>query len=268
MNKITLGFFCFLLTTIVFAQESIVTTSKNITKNSLNARESVVVPAHKSMTKSSTTTSAPNVTKESNNLNSDDSHVTTTLEYLDGSPCFIVKNTSDKVLNAVDNGVSHRQIMSLIKNVVTPQFDFSLMTKYALGNNWKLATSDQQTQLVETFKQLLVFTYSTALSKFKGAKIVINNEIINTNNNISKATVVSLVNLPNSPNNAQPIKVEYDLAQTGENKTWKAYDIKIENASLVTTYRNQFNDIIVSSNVEGLIKQLKTKVATLQKSKM
>ena len=176
------------------------------------------------------------------------------------SPCGVVSDTSKKVLEAVNRGVPSNQTVSLINSVAAPQFDFTLMTKYALGNNWKLATPAQQQQLVDLFKQLLIYTYSTALSKFKGAQITI------TSSNITdgkKAAVMSSFIMPNTTNN-QPIKVEYDLAKPTSTSTWKAYDIKIENTSLVTTYRNQFNDVVQTSKIEGLIKQLETKVSSLK----
>lgn len=138
------------------------------------------------------------------------------------------------------------------------------MTKYALANNWKLATSEQKTQLVNLFKQLLVFTYSAAISKFKNAQITILTDTIDGKGETS--AVVSQVILPNT-GSAQPIKVEYDLAKPKSASSWKAYDIKIENTSLVTTYRTQFNDVIQTSKVDGLIKQLQTKIATLQSMK-
>jgi phospholipid transport system substrate-binding protein len=130
-----------------------------------------------------------------------------------------------------------------------------------MGNNWKLATPEQQQQLVELFKQLLIYTYSTALSKFKGAQITITSSTIL---DAKKSNVISQVLLPSANGNAQPVKVEYDLAKLSDDASWKAYDIKIENASLVTTYRNQFNEVVQSSKIEGLIKQLQTKVNSLK----
>ena len=40
---------------------------------------------------------------------------------------------------------------------------------------------------------------------------------------------------------------------------WRVYDVKIENVSLVSNYRSQFNKIIQQSNCGELIKKLKTK---------
>lgn len=175
------------------------------------------------------------------------------------SACAVVSETTRQLLAVINQDSSADQIQS----IVAPQFDFVLMTRYALGNNWKLANPDQQAQLSSLFRQLLIYTYSTAISKFKGAQIT----ILSADTDERKAAVVSKVVLPNSSNSNQPVKVEYDLAKLPGSNAWKAYDIKIENASLVTTYRNQFNEVIQSSKIDGLIKQLQTKIAGLEKAK-
>jgi phospholipid transport system substrate-binding protein len=178
-----------------------------------------------------------------------------------------VRDTSIKVLDYVNNkDINNKnKIMSLIKDTVTPSFDFTLMTRYALGKNWESASIEQQKKLVDNFKQLLIYTYSSALYKFRGAKI----KILSENINDKKAEVISSVSLPVQlkQENIKPIKVEYDFVKINTNSSWKAYDIKIEDTSLVTTYRNQFNDIVASSQISGLIEQLKTKVTNLEKNK-
>lgn len=192
--------------------------------------------------------------------------VTATIPCLPTSPCFTVKDTTTKLMNAIDKASSQTQAIADITTIASPQFDFRLMTKYALGNNWKLATKQQQAQLVGLFTQLLQFTYSMALSKFEGAQITLTDSTTNPTNNPNNftAAVVSQVLLPN--NNAttknQAVKVEYDLVSYNK-QPWRAYDIKIEDTSLVTTYRNQFNDVVQNQKIAGLIKQLQTKVDSL-----
>jgi phospholipid transport system substrate-binding protein len=193
--------------------------------------------------------------------------VNNNLKCENNSPCSIVRDTSIKVLDYVNNkDINNKnKIMSLIKDTVTPSFDFTLMTRYALGKNWESASIEQQKKLVDNFKQLLIYTYSSALYKFRGAKI----KILSENINDKKAEVISSVSLPVQlkQENIKPIKVEYDFVKINTNSSWKAYDIKIEDTSLVTTYRNQFNDIVASSQISGLIEQLKTKVTNLEKNK-
>ena len=176
------------------------------------------------------------------------------------SPCGVVSDTTKKVLEAVNKGMPKSKTANLINTAVASQFDFNLMTRYAVGNNWKLASNYEQKELVNLFKELLIYTYSTALSKFKGAQITLTNSTIDG----KKSKVITQVLLPSANPNAQPIKVEYDLAKVSQDASWKAYDIKIENASLITTYRNQFNEVVQSDKIEGLIKQLQTKVNALK----
>ena len=42
---------------------------------------------------------------------------------------------------------------------------------------------------------------------------------------------------------------------------WKAFDLTIEGASLVTTYRGTFSDQVQQSGIDGLINMLKDKNA-------
>ena len=174
------------------------------------------------------------------------------------SACQIVRDTSQSVLNAINQNATNQSTINIINTIVTPIFDFNLMTKYALGSNWKVANSTQQKHLVTLFQQLLILTYAGTLTKFRGSAV----EIIKSSNTVQLAQV--LINFTLNVNNPQPIKVEYDLAYINSVKTWKVYDIKIENTSLITSYRQQFNELISNGSIQGLIEQLQSKISNLQ----
>ena len=55
------------------------------------------------------------------------------------------------------------------------------------------------------------------------------------------------------------IPVDYKLYR--KNDRWMAYDVVIEQVSLVRNYRSSFQDIVRDSGIDGLISQLQTKVA-------
>ena len=189
--------------------------------------------------------------------------VTTTADCSTGSPCFVIKTSANTLSQAVNQNLSNQQAFTMVQNSIIPQIDFTLMTRLAMGNNWKAATPEQQDQITNQFKQMLVYSYSRALSKLKGAEVT-----INSSKTISekKAIVTCTLALPSNGNsNNQPINIEYDLAKIGT--AWKIYDVKIENASIVTTYRSQFNDTIQKDGVSGLISQLQTKADALKTTK-
>lgn len=55
----------------------------------------------------------------------------------------------------------------------------------------------------------------------------------------------------------QVIHVEYRLLKKGN--SWLIYDFSVEGISLVNNYRTQFNDIMVKSSYQELIKKLRAK---------
>jgi phospholipid transport system substrate-binding protein len=54
-----------------------------------------------------------------------------------------------------------------------------------------------------------------------------------------------------------PVEIDYSMAKTPDG--WKAYDVIVAGVSLVTNYRDEFNDEIKRSGVDGLIKKLTDK---------
>lgn len=177
--------------------------------------------------------------------------------------CNVISTTTTNVLKIINKRPFSNQAVDAILKTVIPNFDFELMTKLAVGNSWNNASDSQKTKLVSSFKDLLTYTYSAALFKFKGSQIT----IVSATDEGKKSAVITNVILPNSVNN-QPVAVEYDLVNIKKNNNmWKTYDIKIENASLVTTYRNQFAEIIDSNGIDGLISQLESKVEKLRQTK-
>ena len=183
----------------------------------------------------------------------------------DGTPCEVIKSSAQTLSDAVNQNISEKKAVSMIQNSIVPQIDFTIMTRLAMGAQWKQATPDQQTQIVGLFKQMLVYSYTSALSKLKGAQVSISSSTISGEKQ-NKAIVNSSLKMPNNgDSNNQPINIEYDLAKIGS--AWKIYDVKIEKVSIVTTYRTQFNDEIQKDGVNGLIAQLQTKVNNLKGNK-
>jgi len=58
---------------------------------------------------------------------------------------------------------------------------------------------------------------------------------------------------------SKPKPVEIDYTLSGGAGSWRVYDVTVEGVSLVTAYRDEFNGLISSSGVAGLIDTLKQK---------
>jgi phospholipid transport system substrate-binding protein len=56
-----------------------------------------------------------------------------------------------------------------------------------------------------------------------------------------------------------PIPIDYAMEKMDSG--WKVYDVVIDGASLVTTYRGTFNDQVQKGGIDGLLKTLQERNA-------
>ena len=143
------------------------------------------------------------------------------------------------------------KVKALIESKLVPHFDTGRMTALAMGRNWRSATPEQQKELTEQFKTLLIRTYSNALTNYRDNTM--NYKPLRANAGDSEVVVRTDVTRPGQA----PVQIDYSMAKTPEG--WKAYDVVVAGVSLVTNYRDEFNDTVRSSGVDGLIKALQTK---------
>jgi len=139
------------------------------------------------------------------------------------------------------------KIVDLVEKKIVPYTDMRRTTEMAMGPNWKKATPEQQNQLVLEFKNLLIRTYSGALSQlhdqtvqFKALRAAPDDKEV-----IVKTVVLG---------RGDPVPLDYRLEKT--DKGWKVYDINIMGAWLVEAYRNQFSNQISQTGIDGLVKFL------------
>lgn len=165
-----------------------------------------------------------------------------------------LKGNASQVLNILGkaNGRNDAQIRRQAEAYAIPYFDFERMTALAVGAPWRTASAGQKKALTKEFQTLLIRTYSGTMLKFKNAKVdVSNNPIVNKGG--KEVVVRTEVNNAGS----KPTQMDYTMYQSG--RTYRIYNVAVEGASLVTVYRNQFNQTIRQKGVDGLITELKAK---------
>lgn len=174
------------------------------------------------------------------------------------APVDIIKETYRQVLEVLkqDNGKNSKQIRQQTEALTMPMFDFPRMTALAVGLGWRKANAEQRAELIHQFQTLLARTYFVTMTRFKNTQIDIKTHLLISNSD-RDATVRSLVCLPGTPT---PVAVEYSLSKGIQG--WKIYNVSVEGASLVTVYRNSFNEEVRKSGVDGLIKLLQNKNST------
>lgn len=172
----------------------------------------------------------------------------------DIGPDALARNVTNDVLRIVRqdkelaNGNSAK-VNALVEQKILPLFDFKHMAQLAVGKHWPRATPEQQDNLTEQFRAMLVRTYASSLTSVADYKIEF--KPFRASPGDSEVTVSTEVSKPGAP----PIPIDYRLDKSGNNG-WKVFDVVVDNVSLVTVYRNSFNSEVRRGGIDGLIAAL------------
>jgi phospholipid transport system substrate-binding protein len=172
------------------------------------------------------------------------------------APDALVKRVAEDVLATIRSDKdlqagNQAKVKQLIETKLAPHFDFARITALAVGRNWRSANPEQQQQLMDQFRTLLVRTYSGALTSYRDNTM--DYKPLRMNAGDSEVIVRTEVRRPGQA----PVQIDYNMAKAPEG--WKAYDVIVAGVSLVTNYRDEFNDIVRNSGIDGLIKALDAK---------
>ncbi len=168
------------------------------------------------------------------------------------APDALVRQISTEVLEvaksdaAVQAGDLNR-IQALVDEKVMPHVNFEVVTRSAVGPQWRGASAEQRTRLQAEFKTLLLRVYAGALSELRDQRV----EITRTQpvSGSSQVIVQSEVR-----GRGEPIKLDYRLDKQGD--AWKIIDVNVGGLWLVLNYRTQFAQELGRGGIDGLINSL------------
>jgi len=169
------------------------------------------------------------------------------------APDALVKRVTDEVLAIIkaDKALQagdQRKVVELAEAKVLPHFDFTRMTRLAVGRNWAQASEAQKEALVKEFRTMLVRTYSSSLTAYRNQTIEVKpTKMAAADKDVTVRTQVIQQGGP-------PIPIDYAMEKADSG--WKVYDVVIDGASLVTTYRSSFSDQVQKGGIDGLVKTL------------
>jgi phospholipid transport system substrate-binding protein len=176
-------------------------------------------------------------------------------------PDVLVKRTVDDVMEAIKQTRDRAALRKVAEQKVLPYFDFQEMTRLAVGAAWRKATPEQQKALENSFRTLLVNTYTNALAQAgPNANRAIEVKPAAASKDANDVVVRTLIKEAGK----QPLSIDYRLQN--KDGQWKVYDVTVEGVSLVTNYRTTFAEEVSRGGIDGLIKSLEERNRTLAKS--
>lgn len=165
------------------------------------------------------------------------------------APDVLVKRISSEVIDAAKADASIQagnidKIIALVDTKVMPSVNFEVMTRSAVGPQWRQASAEQRGKLQAEFKTLLVRVYAGALTQIKDQTV----EITKTQPVPQSTQVVVQSEVRGK---GEPIKLDYRLDQY--DGAWKIIDVNVGGIWLVTSYRSQFATELGKGGIDGLI---------------
>jgi phospholipid transport system substrate-binding protein len=170
------------------------------------------------------------------------------------TPTETVKSRVDEALQSLsqtatpDAGAAERR-RAEIRRAADTLFDFADMSRRALGRHWTDRSPAEREEFTRLFTDLIARTYIGKIDRYAGEAISYVGERVDGAEASVRSQVVTA--------KGSQIPVEYRLHRV--NDDWSAYDVLIENVSLVGTYRSQFDRIIKAESFASLLRRLREK---------
>lgn len=165
------------------------------------------------------------------------------------TPTETVKSRVDEALQSLSGSGAVEARRAEIRRVADSLFDFTEMSRRALGRYWADRTAAERDEFVRLFTDLMARSYIGKMDRYAGEAIAYTGERVDGDEARVQSEVVTA--------KGSRIPLEYRLHRASGG--WAAYDVFIENVSLVGTYRSQFDRVIRTESFDGLLKRLRDK---------
>ena len=167
-----------------------------------------------------------------------------------------IKETTDKIISvltdpALKDPATSAERKKRVREIADERFDWEEAARRALARHWAQRTEEERKEFVSLFSDLLEATYMDKVDDYSGEQVRYLEETIDGDYGIVNVEILTTTDIE--------IPVEYRVRRKGNG--WFVYDVTIEGVSLINNYRTQFNDIIVKSSYQNLVKRLKAKLA-------
>jgi len=166
-------------------------------------------------------------------------------ELIESTAKFVIAEMrKDKVRLQSDD----QALYAFVEKNILPHFDFEKMSRWVLGKYWRTSNAQERVDFIREFQTLLVRTYATSLFEYVDQEFTylpFKGDLAS-----GEVTVRTEVSQPGG----FPVPIHYRLYN--DNGAWKAYDVTIDDISLVTNYRASFGTEIRNGGIRELIRTL------------
>lgn len=171
-----------------------------------------------------------------------------------GAPTDQLRTYTDQILKVLESpGLSLPEKRAAVRKIASEVFDTMETAQRVLGQHWQQRTPAEREEFARLFGNLLEQTYISRIDEYGGEKLTYVSEQVDGDRAIVRARIIT--------SKGTEVPVESRLLQKGDR--WLIYDILVENLSLISNYRSQFDRVIRTSGYPELVKRLQARVEAL-----
>jgi len=171
-----------------------------------------------------------------------------------GAPTDQLRTYTDQILKVLENpGLSLPEKRAAVRKLASEVFDTMETAQRVLGQHWQQRTQVEREDFAKLFANLLEQTYISRIDEYGGERLAYVSEQVTGDKAVVRARIIT--------NKGTEVPVESRLLLKGDR--WLTYDILVENLSLISNYRSQFDRVIRQQGYPELVRRLQARVEAL-----
>ena len=167
------------------------------------------------------------------------------------SPMAVTQNMINRALQIMANkSMPVRDRRLQLREAIESEFDFSEMSRSALGYHWRSLSPDDRSHFTQLFTAFIEDAYLSKIQDYSGQQVRFDGQT-------PLGQGYTQINTDIIQPGKSSIAVNYLLVQKDGN--WKIYDVTVDAISIIANYRNQFNRVINEKGFPQLMADLRAK---------
>lgn len=149
----------------------------------------------------------------------------------------------------ISNGKPVEAMREDIKSIMEEFVDYRELSRLTVKRSWETFSASEKAEFIGLFKKLIQRNYAKRFKPDSSLKVTYEGEAEMRKGKARLRTTVGSGDIS--------ADVEYRMHQIAEKTGWWAYDIVIDDVSMMRNYRTQFSKIVKADGKEGLFKKLR-----------
>lgn len=152
-----------------------------------------------------------------------------------------------------DDSLDDQERLSRLVSILDKSVDFEIIGRLVTGRYWRQASSAQQQEFIDLFRQFTIQTIASQLRNYGGETYEITGErIVDDRDAVVSSKIVRVRGQP-------PANVDWRVRRSADG--FKIIDVVGEGVSAVVTWRQEYGEVLARSGFDGVIARLKEQIA-------